>query len=278
MFKTTLGLVLATAFAAACSQSSPPPATGAGAAQPPTATAQPAAQPPAQPAASPAAPQAQTPEPGSPADAPAASPQSELAATSVPAGTAGKPEPQSELAETQEPEFKEVTIPAGTTLTVTLSNAIASDANKLEDPVEGTLAKSIVISGKTVVPAHSKVLGTITEANESGRVKGKASIRFQFNRLVAHGETHKIRTSLVTREAESSTKDDVKKGGIGAGVGAVVGGIAGGGTGAAVGAAVGGTGTVLATKGKEVRLPAGTTVTTTLQDPVTVQVRIKPKQ
>jgi hypothetical protein len=170
-----------------------------------------------------------------------------------------------------------VTIPAGTTLSVTLDTPIASDANKVEDPINGTLAKSIVASGRTAVPAHSKLLGVVMEANESGRVKGKASIRFQFDRLVVRGETHKIQTTPVRREAESSTKDDVKKGGIGAGVGAVVGGIAGGGTGAAVGAAVGGTGTVLATKGKEVRLPAGTTITTTLQEPLTVLVPIKPK-
>ena len=37
----------------------------------------------------------------------------------------------------------------------------------------------------------------------------------------------------------------------------------------------GGTGTVLATKGKEVTVPAGTAVSVLLQDPLTVQVQIK---
>ena len=69
----------------------------------------------------------------------------------------------------------------------------------------------------------------------------------------------------------------MKKGGIGAGVGAIVGGIVGGGKGAAIGAGVGGAGAVLATMGKEVSLPLGTTVTTTLQEPLTVLVPLTPK-
>ncbi|HWN86596.1 MAG TPA: hypothetical protein VNN99_15640, partial [Vicinamibacterales bacterium] len=63
--------------------------------------------------------------------------------------------------------------------------------------------------------------------------------------------------------------------GIGAGIGAVVGAIAGGGDGAAKGAAIGGaggTGVVLATKGKEVRLGAGANVSTRLTAPLTVRL------
>jgi hypothetical protein len=170
-----------------------------------------------------------------------------------------------------------VTIPADRTLTVTLTTRVASDSSKVEDQVRGTLAKSIVVSGKTVVPAGSEVVGTVLEANESGRVKGRASVAFRFNRLLLRGESHPIRTNQIARQAESSKKDDVKKGGIGAGVGAVVGGIAGGGKGAVIGGAIGGTGTVLATKGKEVRLEPGTTVSTTLTQPLTVLVPTSPK-
>ena len=159
---------------------------------------------------------------------------------------------------------------------MTLTTPIASNTSKPEDQIPGTLAKSIVVSGTTVVPRGSEVIGTVFDAKESGRVKGKASIAFGFNRIVVRGETHQIQTAHVTREAESSTKSDVKKGGIGAGVGAVVGGIAGGGKGAAIGAGVGGAGAVLATKGHEVQLPSGTTVTTRLRTPMKVVVPIKP--
>ena len=56
-----------------------------------------------------------------------------------------------------------------------------------------------------------------------------------------------------------------------------MGGIAGGDAGAAIGAGVGGAATVLATKGNEVQLAAGTTLTTRLLDPVKVQVPIAKK-
>jgi hypothetical protein len=134
------------------------------------------------------------------------------------------------------------------------------------------------MSGTTVVPKGSEVVGAVIDAKESGRVKGKASVSFAFDRIIIRGRSHRITTSPVVVEAGSSTKSDVKKGGIGAGVGAVIGGIAGGGTGAAIGAGVGGAGTVLATKGKEVVLATGTTVATTLQSPLTVAVPLKPSE
>jgi hypothetical protein len=108
-------------------------------------------------------------------------------------------------------------------------------------------------------------------------VKGRASIAFRFERLIVRDESHDIRTARISRQAASSQRDDLKKGGIGAGVGAVVGGIVGGKKGAVIGAGAGGAGAVLATKGNEIRLPAGTTVTTTLQDAVTIPIPLTAK-
>jgi hypothetical protein len=172
-------------------------------------------------------------------------------------------------------ELREVTIPAGTSLSVTLSSALASNTSKVEDPVRGTVAKSVVVSGTTAVPQGSEISGSVLDVKESGRVKGRASIAFRFDRLVVNGESYRIQTARVMREAARDTGGDVKKGAIGGGIGAVVGGIVGGGKGAAIGAAAGGTGTVLATKGKEVQLAAGTVVTVPLQDSLTVQAPIR---
>ena len=151
---------------------------------------------------------------------------------------------------------------------------MASDTSQVEDTVRGTLAQPIVIGGETVVPAGADLAGTVTESSRSGRVKGRALVAFVFDRLTVGGESHRIEATRVAREADASTKDDVKKGALGAGAGAIVGGIAGGGKGAAIGAAVGGTGTVLVTRGKEVRLPAGSTVHTSLRSPLTVRVPV----
>ena len=200
---------------------------------------------------------------------------SESAASGAQASTS--PSSGAALAEPK-PQFNEVTIPSGTTMAVKLANSVASDTSKVEDAVRGTLAKALVVSGTTVVPAGSEVDGTVLEASQSGRVKGRASLAIRFDRLRVGSESHTIRTARIAREAEPTKGDDAKKVGIGAGAGAVVGAIAGGKKGALIGTAVGagaGTGVVLATRGEEVRLAAGTTVTTTLQEPVTILVAVQ---
>ena len=159
-------------------------------------------------------------------------------------------------------------------MSITLETPVSSKMH-VEDPVRGRLAKAIVVSGTTVVPKGSEVTGFVTDAKESGRVKGKAMVAWRFDHLTVRGESHRIQTARISREAESSTKSDVKKGALGAGAGAIIGGIAGGGGGAAIGAGVGGAGTVLATKGKEVELAAGTTYSTRLTAPITVTVPLK---
>jgi hypothetical protein len=177
-------------------------------------------------------------------------------------------------AEAPKPQFKEITIPSGTSLSLTLESGVASDTSKVEDTVRAKVAKPIVIDGVEAVPAGAEVVGSVTSAEQSGRVKGRASVAFRFHRLTAWDEAHEITTARIAREAKDTKGSDAKKIGIGAGAGALVGAIAGGGKGAAIGAAVGGgagTGVVMATRGEEVRLPAGTPVRTTLEAALTVR-------
>jgi hypothetical protein len=162
-------------------------------------------------------------------------------------------------------------------LSLTLSTAVASDTSKVEDPVRARLAKPIVIDGVEALPKDAEVAGSVLEAERSGRVKGLATIAFRFGQLTAWDESHNIQTARISRQAKSTKKEDATKVGIGAGAGALIGAIAGGGSGAAIGTAVGagaGTGAVLATRGDEVRLGPGATVTTTLQEPLIVRVPV----
>jgi hypothetical protein len=155
---------------------------------------------------------------------------------------------------------------------VRLATPLASDTSAVEDVVRGTVTTQIVIAGVTAIPAGAEIVGTVREVRRSGRVKGLASIAFRFERLTVRDESLSIRTAPVTRQAEANRSDDVKKGAIGGAAGAIVGGIIGGGKGAAIGAGVGGAGAVVATRGDEVRLEAGTTVRTTLREPLKVVV------
>ena len=87
-----------------------------------------------------------------------------------------------------------------------------------------------------------------------------------------------ISTHSVSFEGEATKSEDATKVGAGAGIGAVIGGIVGGGKGAAKGAMIGGAagaGTVLATRGRDVELAAGSEVNATLASPFGVRVELE---
>jgi hypothetical protein len=175
------------------------------------------------------------------------------------------------------PSYREVTIPSGTTLSLSLTSAVASDTSRVEDAVGAELTQAVTVDGRDVLPAGSTMAGQVTSAEASGRVKGRAQVAFRFNTLTTGGTKYDVQTAGISRMAAATKSEDATKIGIGAGAGAVVGGLLGGKSGAAKGAAVGGgagTGLVLATKGQEMRLAPGADVTTTLTAPLTVRVRI----
>jgi hypothetical protein len=150
---------------------------------------------------------------------------------------------------------REFTIPDGTGLRLDLVTPLGSDSSKVEDTVRATLREAVAVDGTTVLPAGTELTGAVTEADDSGRVKGRARLAFRFTSLRSGKERYEIASAPIALEAEGTKKQDAKKIGIGAGIGAAVGAIAGGGSGAATGAAIGaggGTAVVLATKGKEV--------------------------
>lgn len=188
-------------------------------------------------------------------------------------GAAGAPE-ASAPARAAAPVVREMTLPAGTTLRLRLQSAIASDTSKVEDQVRAELTQAVTVDGTTVLPAGTAVVGNVTDVERSGRVKGRARLAYRFNSLTHDGERYDIVSAPLSHEAEATKGEDATKIAVGAGAGAVVGALLGGGDGAAKGAAIGGaggTGVVLATRGEEVKLGPGATVTTRLTAPLTVR-------
>ena len=166
-----------------------------------------------------------------------------------------------------------MTIPAGTTLSATLATAVASDTSKVEDSVRATLSHAVSAEGIQAVPAGTTLIGNVTSAERSGKVKGRAEIAFRFHTidLPGDGGRQPITTATISHLAATTKKKDATKIGIGAGAGAAIGAIVGGGGGAAKGAAIGGgagTAAVLATRGDEVRLAAGAPVSVELHSTV----------
>ena len=193
--------------------------------------------------------------------------------TAAPAGATPAPVAEAAPPKPPEPTLMPMDVPAGTTLAVTLETAVSSDGSQLEDTVHGTVTTPVVVSGMTVIPAGAPVTGTVVAAEKSGRVKGLATVAIRFNRVVVAKTPYTINTARITRTAETTKGEDAKKVGIATGVGTAIGAIAGGGKGAAIGAGVGGgagAGAVMATRGKEISIPVGTKLKTTIEDTVRI--------
>ena len=172
-------------------------------------------------------------------------------------------------------DYREIVLPTGTNLHLELRSALASDASQVEDTVRARLRKPLAVEGRTILPAGTQVVGYVTDVERSGRVSGRAKLALRFTVVRHDGEEYDMRTRTIEREAESTKGKDAATIGIGTGAGAAVGAVLGGGSGAATGAAIGaaaGTGTVLATKGEDVRLEVGTPLDTQLTAPLRVLV------
>jgi hypothetical protein len=118
-----------------------------------------------------------------------------------------------------------------------------------------SLGEPIIVNGTTVVAQGTRVQGRIVDAERSGRVSGRANIRMVLTGIMDGEKSYPIVTRPFVAEAEGTQGRDAGIIGGAAGIGAAIGAIAGGGGGAAKGAAIGGaagTGTVLATRGREV--------------------------
>jgi hypothetical protein len=176
------------------------------------------------------------------------------------------------------PEYREVTIPAGTALPLEMTSTISSASAEVEAPVSAKLRNAITIDGENAIPAGTILRGNVTDVERSGRVSGRAHLSFAFNEANIRGDREDLKTNPLTFEAEATKGEDATKVGAGAVGGAILGGILGGKKGAAKGAVAGGaagTGVVLATKGKEVSVNEGTDVTATLAQPLTLRMRVR---
>ena len=208
-----------------------------------------------------------TSEAGPAANAPA--PQPAAAAAVAPADPVDQVAPPESF-------YREVTIPAGTTLPLALTSAVGSDSSLVEDAVTAELTRPVMIDGREALPAGARMSGTVTGVDGSGRVKGRAMIAFRFTSVRTGNAQYDVQAAPLSHLAPATKGEDAAKIGIGAGAGAIIGGILGGKDGAAKGAVVGGgagTGVVLATKGQEIRLGPGADVSTPLTAPLTVRVR-----
>lgn len=154
-------------------------------------------------------------------------------------------------------------LPEGTVLPAKLETGLSSATSKEGDAILARLAEDVKVGDKVVLKEGTELRGHVVAAAPSGRVKGRAHLAIDFDRIVVNGKEREAELRAVDISAGSGKDKDAKLIGGGAGAGLIIGAIADGKKGALIGTAIGaaaGTGAALATKGKEVELPSGTTV------------------
>jgi len=156
---------------------------------------------------------------------------------------------------------------------VRLETTTASNTSRVEDRVLARVAEDVTADGRVVLPEGAEVIGHVTAAQPSGRVKGRARLAVRFEEIRVGGVSYAIEAGDLDVTAASGKGKDAKILGGAAAAGAIIGAIAGGGKGALKGGAIGGAAggaAVLATKGDEVVFGSGESYTLELTRPLRV--------
>lgn len=200
-------------------------------------------------------------------------------ASAKPVATTGSSAPSSAPVDTSAgapAAVREVTLPAGTVLPVDLETSVGSDISRVEQPVQARLRRAVTVNGVEVLPAGTAVSGHVTAAQRPGRVKGRGYVAMRFTEVDTPGPgMSRITSAQISRLAPATKKNDAVKILAPAAGGAVIGRIVGGKSGAGKGAVIGGaagTGYVLSTRGKDVRIGKGADLSVRLTAPLTVRV------
>ncbi len=163
-------------------------------------------------------------------------------------------------------------IPAGTRISVRTGSELNSGKATVGQVWQGSLAQALVVNGKKIANAGSRVHGTVTVAKSSGRLHAPGELSVRLTSVETNSGTLSVRTFSISRKGGSHTKSNAVKIGGGTAAGAALGGIFGGGKGALIGAGAGaaaGTGVAAATGKKEAVIPAEAMLTFTTTAPST---------
>jgi hypothetical protein len=159
-------------------------------------------------------------------------------------------------------------IPVGTEFDVRLQSALNSGTAQVEDRFEATTLVDVSQGDRVLIPAGSVMRGVISSVNKAGRLDRKGSLTVAFDQVTVRGRDYPLRATVTQALESEGIKGETAKIGTAAGVGAIIGGILGGFKGALAGILIGGGGTIAATEGEDVELPAGTVLRVRLDAPL----------
>jgi uncharacterized protein YfiM (DUF2279 family) len=163
---------------------------------------------------------------------------------------------------------------AGTAISAKFDAGISSRTHKAGQTLTGTVSSNVKDkSGRTVIPAGSKVHLTITAIKESERKSDKGKLVLTPTKVEIAGRSYPMSGSAValdrTLKDRKTNAGDLAKVGVGAGAGALLGSAVSGGStkGAVIGGVAGaavGTQRAIETQDRDVVVPVGSRLKVTL--------------
>jgi len=173
------------------------------------------------------------------------------------------------------PVVHNVTVPAGTTIPVTITQTLSSATSKQGDRFSGVISNDVMVGGMVVLAQGTPVTGHVDDVQDAAHFKGSALLSISLSAIDRKGTHIEVSTESYAQKGAGRGKNTAEKVGGGAAVGAILGGIFGGGKGAAIGAAAGGglgAGANGVTRGQQVEIPSESVVRFRLTDPIAVRV------
>ena len=169
----------------------------------------------------------------------------------------------------------DVSLPAGTSLTIRINQHISVKTSHAGERFSGEVAEPVADgNGQTIVPRGTPVGGVIDASHRRGHFKGRSILELRLTSISLNGREYPIETRDLTRTKKGKGKRSAAFIGGGVGLGMLVGGVASGGVGLlAGGLAGGGAGTAIAglTGNRDIEIPAESIVRFRLADDLVVQ-------
>lgn len=210
-----------------------------------------------------------------PAAKPAPIERQEPAPQPQPSVPAPAPAPVAAPAPPPPPAFKTVTIPAGTTIPVRITQTLDSATTQQGQSFSGTVATDVMADGLVAIRQGTGVTGRVTAVQEAAHYKGSSLLTVELVSINRHGDSLAVTTQPYSVEGKGRGKNTAAKVGGGAAIGAIIGAIAGGGKGAAIGSAAGagvGAGANTITRGEQVQIPSESLVNFQITNTLAVRV------
>ena len=167
-----------------------------------------------------------------------------------------------------------VTLAAGTPIEVSVSTAISTEKAQVGDSWTGEVKENVIVGNTVVIPSGSTVTGVVN-ATEPAKSGSRASLSLAVKSISVNGREHSVTASTEPIVAGSTRARNLGVVAGSAAAGALIGkAVGGGGKGALIGGLIGGAAGAAgakASKGFQVVVKEGTTITFSVDQNVTVK-------